>query len=114
MRPIAAPFACFVLIACALAGIVPASAQTDGQVVQSGRPTVVASYFNCVMPGRIPSPSGTAYHGTVTERQAYGSRCGNPRHLIVQMIYTSQPGYRGVDEVVLQGPPRASKKIIVR
>lgn len=114
MRGILAPLACFVLIVCTTAGIRPAAAQTDGQVVPSGRPAIVGSYFNCVRPGSIPSVSGTAYHGTVAVRHAYMSRCGNPRHLVVLMIYTSHPGYRGADEVVLQGPPRVSKKIIVR
>ena len=102
----------FVLLG--LADASPASAQQATRFAQSGRPLILGVYFNCTSRGGLPSPSGAAHNGTITTRVATGNRCGNPQQPVVQMIYTSRPGFRGRDEGFLYGPMNRRTTIIVR
>ena len=112
MQSLAAPLVCLTVVE--LASIGPVSAQQRTHVAQSRRPTILGVYFNCTPRGGLPSPSGTALNGTITTRQAVGSRCGNPNQPVVQIIYTSRPGFRGQDEIYLYGPEPRRATIIVR
>jgi hypothetical protein len=112
MTKVLAPALAFLLIG--FAGSSPVSAQQRIHVAQSGRPHILGVYFNCTNRRGLPSPSGTAYNGTVTTRVATGNRCGNPQQPVVQMIYTSRPGFRGRDEVILYGDPPRRSTVIVR
>jgi hypothetical protein len=103
-----------VIVLLGLAGISPASAQQPVRFAQSGRPLILGVYFNCGPRGGLPSPSGTAYNGAIMTRVATGNRCGNPHQPVVQMIYTSRPGFRGRDEAFLYGPLNRRTTIIVR
>jgi hypothetical protein len=102
------------LVLASLGGASPASAQQPIRFAQSGRPLILGAYFNCTSRGGLPSPSGTAYNGTITTRVTTGNRCGNPYQPVVQMIYTSRPGFRGQDEAYLYGPLNRRTTIIVR
>jgi hypothetical protein len=104
----------FAILLLALAGAEPAAAQQATRFAQSGRPLVLGVYFNCTSRGDLPSPSGAAQNGTITTRVATGNRCGNPQQPVVQMIYTSRPGFRGRDEAFLYGPMNRRTTIIVR
>ena len=106
-------FLCGVLLI-GVAGSSPASAQQAVHVAQSGRPHILGVYFDCTGRRGLPSPSGTAYNGTITTRVATGNRCGNPQQPVVQMIYTSRPGFRGRDEAIFYGDPPRRTTIMMR
>ena len=96
-------------------GISPVSAQEKVYYAQSGRPIPILVFFNCGPRGVPQGASGAAQHGIVTARYTTGNRCGNPRQPIVQMIYTSRPGFRGPDEATFSGYGASiRRRIIVR
>jgi hypothetical protein len=92
----------------------PAFAQQGIHFARSGEPKLLGVYFNCTPRGGLPSPSGTAHNGTITTRVATGNRCGSPNYPVVQMIYTSRPGFRGRDQAFLYGSPPRVTTIVVR
>lgn len=98
----------------ALASANPAAAQERVHYAQSGRPLPIGAFFRCGPRSAPQAPSGTAYNGTITTRLTTEARCGNPHHPVVQMIYTSRPGFRGQDEIFLYGPPNERRRVIVR
>ena len=98
-----------------LAGIDPVFAQERVYYARSGQPIPVLVYFSCGPRGQFAGASGAAQHGSVTMRYATGNRCGNPNHPVVQLIYTSRPGFRGQDEAIFYTPAgTARRRIIVR
>jgi hypothetical protein len=106
---------CLVCVALtALASIDPAAAQERVHHAQSGRPIAIGAFFNCGPRMAPQAPSGTARNGTVTTRLTTEARCGNSNHPVIQVIYTSRPGFRGQDEIFLYGPPAERRRIIVR
>jgi hypothetical protein len=110
--------------AAAFAAITPASAQPAGgqyellrqynQRVKSGSPTRVYTWWNCNRP-EASGHTGTARNGTVTARPARQNRCGVRNYPVTEMIYTSNPGFRGKDEVWLYSHHggRAQKTLLV-
>jgi hypothetical protein len=86
----------------------PAIAQSA--TAQSGKPTRIWSFWNCTPEGGL-SASGAATNGTITTRNATQNRCGNPRHPVVEMIYTSRPGFKGTDEAWLTGT-RGQRQVV--
>ena len=103
------------LVLGALSAIGPGIAQERVYHAQSGRPIPVLVYFSCGARGHFSGASGTAQNGSITMRYATGNRCGNPRHPVVLLIYTSRPGFRGQDEAFLYTPAgNTRRRIIVR
>jgi hypothetical protein len=85
-----------------------AQAQTSvpsiGQRIKSGVPTRVETYFVCENRGGVGlGTTGTARHGTITVREGRQNRCGMRDYPVAEVWYTSHPGYRGRDELVLIG-----------
>jgi hypothetical protein len=110
MRSVPASLVCLMT-----AGLASNPASAKGiHHAQSGQPKVLGVYFNCTPRGGLPSPSGAAHNGTITTRVATANRCGNPHQPVVQMIYTSRPGFTGRDQAHFYGSPPRVTTIIVR
>src|SRR5271165_4469433 len=64
---------------------------------KSGKPVLVGAFVDCR--NHVPY-SGTAFvqHGTVTMKSLTINRCGNPKEPTNAYWYTSEPGFKGLDE----------------
>ncbi|WP_199087723.1 hypothetical protein [Bosea sp. ASV33] len=76
---------------------IAALAQGRTENVKSGAASRVYNVFSCGR-GIVGGVNGTASHGTITTRTARQNRCGRPDQEVTEVVYTSQPGYRGPDE----------------
>ena len=65
---------------------------------KSGAPVLIARFFDCR--NHVPY-EGTAFvqHGKVTMKRLTINQCGNPKEPANAYWYTSDPGFKGVDEV---------------
>ncbi len=65
---------------------------------KSGKPVLVGAFYDCR--NHVPY-SGTAFvqHGTVTMKSLTINQCGNPKEPANAYWYTSEPGFKGLDEV---------------
>jgi hypothetical protein len=66
---------------------------------RSGAPVLVGLFIDCKT--HVPY-QGTAFvqHGQVTAKDITISQCGNAKEPARAYWYTSEPGYKGMDEVV--------------
>ncbi|MFO1183510.1 MAG: hypothetical protein U1E56_01830 [Bauldia sp.] len=98
------------IVAVATAGAV---AQIPMPHVKSGQPLVIRVAFNCQthIPPRL---DGSASHGTLTTRLGKGNHCGNANEPHNELIYTSEPGFKGADGVnfFLDGQMRSFPVIV--
>jgi hypothetical protein len=81
----------------------PAAAQYQlikqyDQKVKAGQPTRIYTWWNCHR-AEASGHAGTARNGTIVTRQATQNRCGVRNYPVTEMIYTSNPGFRGKDEI---------------
>jgi hypothetical protein len=81
-------------------GIANADAQSL-LTVKSGQTATAAMFGNCVNHLLLGSASADARHGTVTVTRTTGNLCNNPKEPVWLFEYTSSPGYKGDDEIVL-------------
>ena len=64
---------------------------------RTGAPVLIGRFVDC----RSHAPyEGTAFaqHGKVTMKRATVNNCGNPNEPATAYWYTSDPGYKGIDE----------------
>jgi len=110
-------------IALALAAPVPAAAgavktpahatqqavelNADGTVpdkeVSAGKETPVAVVWDCALPTLAPVVSARVEHGSVAIRTGNGSRCGHSAMSLTEVLYRSEPGFRGTDTLHILG-----------
>jgi hypothetical protein len=64
---------------------------------RTGVPVLIGRFIDC----KAHAPyEGTAFvqHGNVTMKRTTMNRCGNPNEPATAYYYTSDPGYKGIDE----------------
>jgi len=69
--------------------------------VKSGVPTPFRLLVNCETGGGHGEGSSFASHGTITYKETVAKACGRSGWPALQTIYTSQPGFVGVDDITV-------------
>ena len=96
-------FAAFAIIV-ALAPVQSAHATLNRiyeKTAQSGKPTRLFSFFNCGRHVIAIARGAFVEHGTIEYKDATQKRCGNADEPVVEVWYTSNPGFVGVDVVTM-------------
>ena len=79
----------------------------DGSVpdatAKAGAETQVATMKDCTLPNQPPVASARADHGTVIVKQGKGPGCGHTSVSVAQVLYTSDPGFKGTDKLYILG-----------
>lgn len=74
---------------------------TPDQVVKSGKQTSVASVWDCALPNFAPVVSARVEHGTIRIRTGNGPSCGHASMSLTNVVYTSDPGFKGTDKLTI-------------
>jgi len=74
---------------------VPRDVDAGSATAKSGVPTTVRYFWNCTR--AMPGLSGAAEHGSMTVKSSTGNHCGRPDQPVLELVYTSQPGFKGDD-----------------
>src|SRR4051794_18430767 len=103
----------------AAAALVPALAMAAGPTTtynaMSGVPirlTIIGYCDTHILPGGIDAG---ALHGKVTITRTTANFCGNPKEPVYDFVYTSNPGFKGDDQVTFYlGSLITSVKVVVQ
>ena len=72
-------------------------------IVKHGVQTRVATAWDCRQPDVAPAVFAHAENGTVTTKYGTGPSCGRASMRITGVFYTSNPGFKGTDKLVVMG-----------
>jgi hypothetical protein len=81
---------------CVSAGSWEVSAQA-----KSGEPTRIRVFFDCRLHAPFWLNGAFVEHGSIVFKEATLRACGNANEPVRELWYTSNPGFKGVDKVVL-------------
>ena len=76
---------------------------------KSGQASRIWIFYDCKRHNPTGANAGIADHGTVQLKDVVQNECGNPNEPTREVWYTSAPGFKGVDRVVL---PRGSQQTV--
>lgn len=83
-----------------------------GAHTKTGAPTLIRTFFNCIR--HVPGGNGAAIaeHGSAELKFVTGAHCGNANEPANEVWYTSNPGFKGIDNVTIPVGPWTN--VIVR
>jgi hypothetical protein len=86
----------------------PESSPRDNKVkanatVKAGVRSRLGSAWSCDVPEAPPPVFARADHGTVEILTGRGPQCGRQSMALAEIFYTSEPGFKGIDKVILLG-----------
>ena len=80
-----------------------ADGSVPDKVVKAGAETLVATVHDCDLPSQAPVVWARVEHGTTSVKQGTGPSCGRPSMSLSEIFYTSEPGFKGTDNLHMLG-----------
>ncbi len=78
-----------------------ADGSVPDKIVKAGAQTSAAIVRDCALPNYAPVVSARVEHGTIRIRTGNGPSCGLASMSLTNVLYTSDPGFKGTDKLTI-------------